>query len=59
MMALLLSGVLMASNPTSCTPPSTPQQRVEMTERDILPFAGIGILIGGCLIFLLKDRTLL
>lgn len=58
MMALLLSGVLLASNPTSCTPP-VPNQRVEVTERDILPFAGIGLLIGGCLIFLLKDRTLL
>jgi hypothetical protein len=60
MMSLLLSGVLMTVNPTlSCTaPPPQPNQRVELSKRDILPFAGIGLLIGGCLIFLLRDRTL-
>jgi hypothetical protein len=59
MMSLLLSGVLMTVNPTlSCTAPPVPNQRVELSKRDILPFAGIGLLIGGCLIFLLKDRTL-
>jgi hypothetical protein len=55
MIALLLSGVLMASTP-SCTPSESSQERVDLNRSDILPFAIIGTFTGLGIILLIQNQ---
>lgn len=55
MISLLLSGMLIATSPVYHASP-VPEQRVDLTERDILPFALIGTFIGFGTILLIQNR---